>query len=55
MLNIAHYQRNANQMFNKVSLHTNQNGHHQKNLQKLNAGEDQEKRESPRSVSGNIN
>ena len=29
MLNIAHYQRNANQNYNEVSPHTGQNGHHQ--------------------------
>ena len=29
MLNIANYQRNANQNHNEVSPHTNQNGHHQ--------------------------
>ena len=30
MLNITHYQRNANQNYNEVSPHTSQNGHHQK-------------------------
>ena len=30
MLNIAHYQRNANQNCNKISPHNGQNGHHQK-------------------------
>ena len=30
MLNTANYQRNANQNYNEVSLHTSQNGHHQK-------------------------
>ena len=30
MLSIADYQRNANQIYNEVSPHTNQNGHHQK-------------------------
>ena len=30
MLNIANYQRNANQNYNEVSLHSGQNGHHQK-------------------------
>ena len=29
MLNISHYQRNANQKHNKVSSHTSQNGCHQ--------------------------
>ena len=29
MLNIIHYQRNANQNYNEVSSHTSQNGHHQ--------------------------
>ena len=30
MLNITNYQRNANQNYNEVSPHTDQNGHHQK-------------------------
>ena len=30
MLNITHYQRNANQNHNEISSHTSQNGHHQK-------------------------
>ena len=30
MLNIAYYQRNANQNYNEVSPHTSQIGHHQK-------------------------
>ena len=30
---------------NEVSPHTSQTGHHQKNLQTINAGEDVEKRE----------
>ena len=30
MLNITHYQRNANQNYNETSPHTDQNGHHQK-------------------------
>ena len=30
MLNISNYQRNANQNYNEVSPHTDQNGHHQK-------------------------
>ena len=29
MLDITHYQRNANQNCNKVPPHTGQNGHHQ--------------------------
>ena len=32
ILNIAYYQRNANQNHNEVSPHTGQNGHYQKNL-----------------------
>ena len=55
MLNIAYYQRNANQNYNEVSAHTSQNGHHQKNLQTINAGEDVEKREYARTVGGNVN
>ena len=30
MLNITHYQRNANQNYDEVSLHPGQNGHHEK-------------------------
>ena len=30
MLNITHYQRNANQKYNEITRHTSQNGHHQK-------------------------
>ena len=30
MLNITHYERNANQNYNEISPHTGQNGHHQK-------------------------
>ena len=29
MLNIAHYQRNANQNYNEIRPHTDLNGHHQ--------------------------
>ena len=39
MLNIDNYERNANQNYNKVSPHTSQNGHHQNNLQIINAGQ----------------
>ena len=35
--------------------HTSQNGHHQKNLQTVNAGEDVEKREPYCTVGGNVN
>ena len=30
MLNIANYQRNVNQNYHEISLHTSQNGHNQK-------------------------
>ena len=30
MVNISNYQRNANQNYNEVLPHTNQNAHHQK-------------------------
>ena len=57
MLNIAQYQRNANQNYNELPPHTNQNGHHQKikKLQTVNAGEDVEKRELFCAVGWNIN
>ena len=44
MLNITNHERNANQNYNVVPPHTSQNGHHQKNLQTINAGEGVEKR-----------
>ena len=36
-------------------LHTSQKGHHQKNLQTVNAGEDVDKREPYCTVGGNVN
>ena len=30
MFNSIHYQRNVNQKYNKISPHTDQNGHNQK-------------------------
>ena len=53
MLNITHYQRNANQIHGEVPSHTSQNGCHQKSLQTINAGEGVEKREPFYTVSGN--
>ena len=44
MLDITSHQGNANQNHSEVSLHTSQNGHHQKNLQTITAGEGVEKR-----------
>ena len=55
MLNINNHQRNANQNYNEVSPYTGQNGHHQKNLQTINAGEGVEKREPSYTVGGNVN
>ena len=55
MLNITHYQRNANQNHNEVSPHTSQNGPHQKNLLTVNAGEDVEKRELSQTAGRNVN
>ena len=55
MLNITNYQRNADQNYNEVSPHTGQNGHHQKNLQTVNAGEGVEKRESSYTIGWNVN
>ena len=55
MLNITNYQKNENQSYNEVSLHTSQNGHHQKYLQTINAGKDVEKREFSYTVGGNVN
>ena len=55
MLNITNHQRNANQNYNEISPHTGQNGHHQKNLQTINAGEGVEKREPSYTVGGSVN
>ena len=55
MLNITNYQRNANQNYNEVPPHTNQNGHHQISLQTINAGEAMEKREPSYTVGENVN
>ena len=54
MMNIAHYQRNANQNYNEVSPHTGQNGHNQKKPTNINAGEDVEERESSCTAGGNV-
>ena len=53
MLNTTNYQRNANQNYNEVSLHTSQNDNNQKNLQTVNPREDVEKRERSCTVGGN--
>ena len=55
MFDISNYQRNANQKYSEVSPHTSQNGHHQKNLQTINAGEGVEKREPSYTGGENIN
>ena len=54
MLNITHYQKNANQGHNEVPFHTSQNGC-DSSLQAINAGEDVEKREPSYTVGENIN
>ena len=53
MLNITHYQRNANQNHNEVPLHTG--WLLSKSLQAINAGEGVEKREPSYTVGGNAN
>ena len=52
MLNITHYQRNANQNLSEVPLHASQNGCYPK---AINAGEGMEKREPSYTVGGNAN
>ena len=54
MLNIAHYQRNANQNHNEVPLHASQDGCYS-SLQAINAGEGVEKREPSYTVGENVN
>ena len=55
MLDITNCYRNANQNYNELSPHTSQDGHHQKNLQTINAGQSVEKRESSYTIGGNVN
>ena len=55
MLNITHYQRNANQDHNEVQFHASQNGCDPKSLQAINAGEGVKKREHSYTVGGNAN
>ena len=50
MLNITHYQRNANQNHNEVPFQASQDG-----FDPINAGEDVEKREPSYIVGGNAN
>ena len=54
MLNITHYQRNANQNHNEVSSHARE-WLPSKSLQAINAGEGVEKREPSYTVGGNAN
>ena len=54
MVNITNYKRNENKNYKKLSFHTGQYVHHQKNLQTKNAEEGVEKREPPDTVSGNV-
>ena len=54
MLNITHYQSNANQNHNEVSSHTGQNGHHQI-LQTITSGKGVVKWEHFYTVGGNPN
>ena len=46
---------NASQNHNEISPHTSQNGHHEKKIKTLNAGEGVEKRELSSAVGGNVN
>ena len=54
MLNIAYYERNANQNYNEVSPYTSQNGHHEK-IYTITAGGDVKKRELSCTVGGTVN
>ena len=49
------YYRNANQNYNEVSLHTSQNGHHQKILQTIIVGKGVENREPSSTIARNLN
>ena len=54
MLNITH-QRNANQNYNEVSLHTSQNGHHYIKFTKNKCWRGFEEMEPSYTVGGNVN
>ena len=54
MLNIIHYQRNANQNHSEVPSHASPNGCYQ-SLQTINAGEGAEEKEPSYTVDGNAN
>ena len=53
MLNITNHQGNANQNYNEVTPHTDQNGHHQKCMNNI-CWEGCEKRETTYIVDGNV-
>ena len=55
MLNITHYQRNANQNYNEVTILCQSEWLLSKSLQAINAGEGVEKREPSYTVGGNAN
>ena len=55
MLNIVNYWKKVNQTNNEISPHTSQNGHHQKNPQTINAGEDVERTGSSYTVDEYVN
>ena len=44
----------GNQNYNEIPPYTDQNGHHKKNLQIINAGEGMEEREPSCTVHGNV-
>ena len=54
MLNMANHQGNEMQNYNEVSPHSSQKNYHQKE-QKMNFGEDAEKREPSYTTGGNVN
>ena len=55
MLNITHYQRNANQNHYEVTISHQSEWLRSKSLQIINAGEGVEKREPSYTVGGNAN
>ena len=52
---MTNYQINANQNNTEESLHHGQNGHHQKDPQRLNDAELGDKRESSYTLGGGVN
>ena len=55
MPNVPNYYRNANRNCNEILAHTSWNGHHEKNQQTINPGEDVEEKEPSYTTGESLN